>query len=222
MEIKPHSLAVLIDPEKPLQPSLRERVGRVRMCGLDVTCVLLGGSTGGLRDEQVFDEALELGLPVYLFPGNPSQLSGKAQGLLLPLVISGRNAQMLIGQHVQAAREICALNIPVIPMGYMLLDGGRQSSAARTSETQPILQQDRDLIIRTALAGQLTGLKAIYLEAGSGALQPVREDNIRAVRDAVTLPLIVGGGLRSREAVERAWEAGADLVVVGNSLEANL
>lgn len=219
MEIKEHTLAILVDPEKSTTPALRERVGRIRMLGLDVNCVLLGGSTGALTDEHIFDEAHELGLPVILFPGNPSQLSRRAKGMLLPLVISGRNAEMLIGQHVRAAREIRALSIPVIPMGYILLDGGKPSSAARTSETQPISQMDHDLIVRTAMAGEITGLGAIYLEAGSGAVNPVKEEVIRAVRETVGLPIIVGGGLRSREAIEHAWQAGADMVVVGNSLE---
>lgn len=219
MEIKQNSLAILIDPEKGLNPSLRERVGRVRMQGLDVDYVLLGGSTGELMDLTIFDEASALGLPVILFPGNPTQLSSRAKGLLLPLVISGRNAEMLIGEHVRAAREIRALNIPVLPMGYMLLDGGKPSSASRVSETMPISQLDRDLIVRTAIAGELIGLGAIYLEAGSGAVNPVGGDVIRAVREVINLPIIVGGGIRSREAVETAWQSGADLVVIGNALE---
>lgn len=219
MEIKQHSLAILIDPEKSLTPTLRERVGRIRMQGLDVDYVLLGGSTGSLTDLTIFDEADALGLPVILFPGNPTQLSSRARALLLPLVISGRNAEMLIGQHVQAAREIRALNIPVLPLGYMLLDGGKPSSASRVSDTAPISQLDRDLIVRTAMAGEIIGLSAIYLEAGSGAVNPVGTDIIRAVKDVISLPLIVGGGLRSREAVELAWESGADMVVIGNALE---
>lgn len=219
MEIKQHSLAVLIDPEKPLTPTLRERVGRVRMLGLDVDYVLLGGSTGALTDQTIFDEATALGLPVILFPGNPSQLSSRAKGMLLPLVISGRNAEMLIGMHVQAARAIRALNIPVISLGYMLIDGGKPSSVSRVSDTQPISQMDRDLIVRTAMAGEIIGLGAIYLEAGSGAINPVSPEIIRAVRDVINLPLIVGGGLRTRQAVETAWESGADMVVVGNALE---
>lgn len=219
MEIKKHSLAILVDPEKAISPSLRERVGRVRMQGLDVDYVLLGGSTGALTDETIFDDAAALGLPVVLFPGNATQLSARADGMLLPVVISGRNAEMLIGQHVKAAREIRALGVPVLPMGYMLLDGGKLSSAVRMSETTPISQLDRDLIVRTAMAGEILGLKAIYLEAGSGALQPVGAEVIRAVRETIALPLIVGGGLRTREAIEAAWANGADMVVIGNALE---
>lgn len=189
------------------------------MLGLSVDYILLGGSTGALTDLSIFDEAQELGLPVLLFPGNASQLSSRAAGLLLPLVISGRNADALIGFHVAAAREIRALSIPVLALGYILLDGGIISSTMRVSQTNPISQFDRDLILRTAIAGELTGLGALYLEAGSGAPSPVSTDIIRAVRETVSLPLIVGGGIHSREGVEAAWQAGADMVVIGNALE---
>lgn len=212
-------LAILVDPDKPLQPSLAERVARLQQMGLQADMVLLGGSTGVLQDEQVFVQAQRLSLPVWLFPGNAQQLSSRADGLLLPIVLSGRNAEMLIGRHVRAAREIRALSLPVVPLGYVLLDGGRLSSTMRVTETMGIAQSDEDLVVRTAMAGELTGVGAIYLEAGSGALQPVRPSLIRAVREAVELPLFVGGGLRSREMVEQAWQSGADVVVIGNGLE---
>ncbi len=213
------ALAVLVDPEKALIPTLAERVQRVQSLGLSVDCVLLGGSTGSLVDTHVFAEGASLDLPVYLFPGNATQLSPMADALLLPVVISGRNAETLIGRHVAAAPLIRSLQIPVIPMGYMLLDGGHVSSAARNSGTAPISQDDLSLIVNTAIAGQLVGMQCIYLEAGSGAAVPVCEEVIRAVRGAIDLPLIVGGGIRSLEAVKTAWQAGANMVVIGNGLE---
>lgn len=211
-------IAILIDPDKQ-RPSLSERLAKLSALGLSPNLVLLGGSTGVIDSESVFDQARDLGLPVWLFPGNEYQLSPRADRLLLPVLISGRNPQLLIGKHVEAARKIRALDIPVMPMGYILIDGGTIPSVQRVSETEPLLREDIETIVSTAIAGELLGQQAIYLEAGSGALHPVPPKVIAAVRKEINATLIVGGGLRSRQAIEDAFAAGADIVVIGTALE---
>lgn len=211
-------IAILIDPDKQ-RPSLSERLTKLSALGLSPNLVLLGGSTGVIDSESVFDQARDLGLPVWLFPGNEYQLSPRADRLLLPVLISGRNPQLLIGKHVEAARKIRALDIPVMPMGYILIDGGTIPSVQRVSETEPLLREDIETIVSTAIAGELLGQQAIYLEAGSGALHPVPPKVIAAVRKEINATLIVGGGLRSRQAIEDAFAAGADIVVIGTALE---
>ncbi len=211
-------IAILIDPQKQT-PSLTERVAKLKNLGLTPDLVLLGGSTGVLSTEHFFDEAKGLSLPVWLFPGNEEQLSPRADALLLPVVISGRNPEMLIGKHVAAARKIQALHISVIPMGYILIDGGKVTSVQKVSGTTPLNPQDKEAIVATALAGEQLGQKATYLEAGSGAICPVPTDIIQSVREQVSTLLLVGGGIKSREAVLSAFAAGADIVVIGNLLE---
>lgn len=211
-------IAILIDPEKQT-PSLTQRAAKLKDLGLIPEIVLLGGSTGALTSEAVFEEAKKLCLPVWLFPGNESQLSSRADALLLPIVISGRNPDMLIGQHVAAARRIQTLHIPIIPMGYILIDGGNVTSVQKVSQTVPLNPRDMETVVATALAGEQLGQQATYLEAGSGALRPVPAELIKAVREQVKTTLFVGGGLRTKEAIQSAFDAGADIVVVGNVLE---
>lgn len=211
-------IAILIDPEKP-SVSLTERMNKLHSLGFYPNLVLLGGSTGTLDSESVFDEADHWGLPVWLFPGNENQLTARAKGLFLPVLISGRNAEMLIGKHVAAARRIQSLSIPVRPMSYILIDGGKTTSVQRISKTQPLDPKDVETIVSTALAGEQLGHVVTYLEAGSGALHHVPLSVIAAVREAVQTTLIVGGGLRSKEAIEAVLAAGADIVVIGNALE---
>lgn len=211
-------LAILIDPDKPALP-LAQRVEKLRSLGLTPDLVFLGGSTGALTSTAIFDEAAALHLPVWLFPGNVTQLSPRADALLLPIVISGRNAEMLIGRHVAAAQQIQALHIPVYPMGYILVDGGTTSSVQQVSQTRPIPREDVETIVNTALAGEQLGQQYTYLEAGSGAKIPIPAELIAAVRKTVHTQLIVGGGIRTKTLVEQAWQAGADIVVIGNALE---
>ena len=158
-------------------------------------------------------------MPVVLFPGNVSQVTAEADALLFLSLLSGRNAEMLVGQQVRAAEAVKQAAIETIPMGYILVDGGRETAVARVSGTRPIAQESLDEIVHTAMAAEMMGKQLVYLEAGSGALQPVREEVIRAVRAAISCPLIVGGGIRSTEEMQRAYHAGADIVVVGNWLE---
>lgn len=211
-------IAILIDPDKP-SVSLTDRVAKLTRLGFSPDLVLLGGSTGALTSDAVFDEAAALRLPVWLFPGNENQLSSRADRLLLPIVISGRNPEMLIGKHVAAARKVRALRIPVTPMGYILIDGGNMTSVQAESGTTPMNPTDVESVVATAIAGELLGEQAIYLEAGSGALKPVPKEVIQAVRREVKTTLLVGGGLRTKETIDDAFAAGADIVVIGTALE---
>ena len=212
-------LAMLVDPDKPNTSSICERVNKLAQQGLHAQMVLIGGSTGRLTDTKLFEEVRQAGLPTVLFPGNAEQLTEAADALLLPSVISGRNAEMLIGAHVRAAKQIQALDIEVIPMGYILVDGGKESSVSKVSGTQPIPQENIEEIVQTAIAGELLGKQVIYLEAGSGAIVPVQQEVIKAVRQAVRVPLLVGGGIKTKAMAEQAWLSGADIVVIGNGLE---
>ena len=182
--------------------------------------IFVGGSSGGEQTEKVVKQLkAQYDVPVVLFPGNVRQVTSEADALLFLSLLSGRNAEMLVGQQVRAAEAVRQAGIETIPMGYILVDGGIESAVARVSGTQPIAQEAVDEIVQTAMAAEMMGKQVVYLEAGSGALEPVREEVIRAVRAAISCPLIVGGGIRSTEAMQRAYDAGADIVVVGNWLE---
>ena len=157
--------------------------------------------------------------PVVLFPGSVDQVHGEADALLLLSVISGRNPELLIGQHVVAAPRIKALGLETISTGYMLVDSGRTTTALYMSQTLPIPAHKPEIAAATALAGEMLGIQAMYLDGGSGAREPVPEAMIRAVRKAVNVPVIVGGGIRSEAAAQAAWDAGADVVVVGTAFE---
>lgn len=160
-------------------------------------------------------------VPVLLFPGNASQLSPAADALMYLSLISGRNPECLIGQHVQSALQIYHHQLPVIPVGYMLIESGSSTSVQYISNTQPIPRTKIDIAVATALAGQYLGQKAIYLEGGSGAQQAVPVAMISAVKQHLSVPLIVGGGIRTPQAMQEAFKAGADVVVIGNALEEN-
>jgi putative glycerol-1-phosphate prenyltransferase len=158
-------------------------------------------------------------VPVVLFPGSVYQLDGQADGLLLLSLISGRNPEFLIGHHVTVAGRIKRLGLPTVPTGYLLIDGGRPTSVSYMSGTTPIPADKPPIAAATALAGEQLGLKLIYLDAGSGAQNPIPASVIRAVREEVDLPVVVGGGIRSEQAAREALRAGADLIVVGTALE---
>ena len=230
--------AWLVDPEKAEvgpTPSLPTKGGGIIMRHRDGTSItdrdtvgassvnmliFVGGSSGGEQTEKVVKQLkAQYDVPVVLFPGNVRQVTSEADALLFLSLLSGRNAEMLVGQQVRAAEAVRQAGIETIPMGYILVDGGRESAVARVSGTQPIAQEAVDEIVQTAMAAEMMGKQVVYLEAGSGALEPVRSEVIRAVRAAISCPLIVGGGIRSTEAMQRAFDAGADIVVVGNWLE---
>lgn len=212
-------LAILIDPDKQTIESLQALVALANNARVDFFFV--GGS---LLLENRFEQTIETikqhsSIPVVIFPGNSYQVSAKADGLLFLSLLSGRNPEYLIGQQVIAAPLVKEAGLKVIPTAYLLVDGGRISTTSYVTQTVPIPNDKPDIAIATALAGEMLGMKLIYLEAGSGALNSVSPALIRAVKQNVGIPVIVGGGIRSAEQAEGICRAGADLIVVGNVLE---
>lgn len=211
--------AVLVDPDRFTEENLLQLIQRAGVCRVDL--FLVGGS---LLMEDNFEQVIATikkhsEIPVLIFPGNNYQVSAKADALLLLSLISGRNAEYLIGQHVIAAPLIREANLEVIPTGYILIDGGKTSTTSYITQTVPIPHDKPEIAVATAMAGEMLGMKMIYLEAGSGAKNPVSAEMIREVKRNISLPLIVGGGIRSGEMAEEICKAGADIIVVGNVLE---
>lgn len=211
-------LALLVDPDKYSQESLALFVELAKETLPD--CIMVGGSLVAGSVEQVVQYIkLHTNIPVVLFPGNSHQLCNEADALLLLSLLSGRNADFLIGQHVVAAKAIRDSGIESISTGYILIDGGCSTSVEYMSNTKPIPRDKVEIIVATAIAGELIGNRMVYLEAGSGAINPVSKEAIQAVRQAISLPIIVGGGIRTVEQAKDAYLAGADMIVVGNALE---
>lgn len=215
-------LAILVDPDKYSEARLEELLFLASAAGVDY--IFVGGSI--LLEEQ-FGRCMELltaqnNIPVVLFPGSPAQVNGRADAMLLLSLISGRNPELLIGQHVLAAPKIKASRLEVISTGYMLVDGGMPTAVSYISNTQPLPANKPELAACTAMAGEMLGLQCMYLEAGSGAADPVPAVVIKATAKAIDVPLIVGGGIAGYEAAKQAYRAGADIVVVGNAVEQDL
>lgn len=209
-------LAALFDPEKNDAGQLQCFISAVLKARPQF--VFVGGSQlQSSVDEVVIALKQKVNVPIVLFPGNVMQLSAHVDALLMLTLISGRNPDFLIGQQVQAAPIIRRMRVETIATGYILVEGGTCSAVQRVSGTQP-LRTATD-IVATAIAGEMMGQQLIYLEAGSGAAQPISPDIIAQVRAQVSVPLIVGGGMCTPEAVRRAVQAGADIVVVGNHFE---
>jgi phosphoglycerol geranylgeranyltransferase len=182
--------------------------------------ILVGGSIL-YKPIDISITALKLGtkLPVFIFPGNVIQLSDRADGILFLSLISGRNAEFLIGNHVLAAPHLNRSGIEVIPTAYMLIENGSSTSVEYMSDTRPIPAGKPEIAVATAMAGEMLGMKAIYLEAGSGAEHPVGFDMIRAIRRNISLPMIVGGGISSPAIARDVFQEGADMIVVGTAVE---
>jgi phosphoglycerol geranylgeranyltransferase len=213
-------LALLVDPDGA-DSRIAGLEGLITAAGVDY--VFVGGS---LLTDDVFHQTVqrvkeEVSVPVVLFPGSPAQLSDHADALLFLSLISGRNPDLLIGQHVQAASRLSRMRIEVIPTGYMLVDCGIPTTASYISNTPPLPHDKPGIAAMTALAGQYLGLQLMYLDGGSGAQKPVAPEMITAVRSQVQCPLIVGGGIRTADQARAAWAAGADLIVVGTAWEQN-
>lgn len=211
--------AVLIDPDKADDRSLGRTLALAEKSGADL--FLVGGSRvpNGHTETAVKVLKANSKIPVILFPGDNNQLTAAADALLFLTLISGRNPEYLIEQQVAAARWVKEHDMETIPTGYLLIDGGNSSSVGRVTGTAPIAHDADELAARTALAGQLLGLQATYLEAGSGAQQHVSESMVQAVRNEVRGPLFVGGGIRTPEQATAVGRAGADVLVVGNAIE---
>ncbi|MBQ7533029.1 MAG: geranylgeranylglyceryl/heptaprenylglyceryl phosphate synthase [Bacteroidales bacterium] len=212
-------LAVLIDPDKPTDAQILSIVEKAKAA--DVDFFFVGGS---LLVTDSLDHCIKLikancDIPVLIFPGNSLQISKYCDGFLLLSLISGRNPEMLIGRHVIAAPYLKLYGNEIIPTGYMLIDSGKATSVSYMSDTTPIPHDKDDIAMCTAIAGEMLGLKLIYLEAGSGALIPVSTNMISKVKKMIQIPLIVGGGIKTPEMAAEAVRAGADVIVIGTAFE---
>jgi putative glycerol-1-phosphate prenyltransferase len=212
-------LAILMDPDKvvlQILPRVFEKLNTT-----SVTHIFVGGS---IVEENITDTLVKVikeqtNLPVLLFPGDVSQITEKADALLFLSLISGRNPEYLINKQVESVSKLRKTNLDVIPTGYILIESGNKSAVQIVSNTQPIGRDNVQHIIDTAKAGELLGMKLIYLEAGSGALHPINKEIISSVKEEIDIPLIVGGGIRTKEQLNNAFRSGADLVVIGTAFE---
>jgi len=213
-------IAVLIDPDKYNHNSLLKTLEICAKCLVDF--IMVGGSlVSDPLDNLLSVIKKNSPLPIVLFPGSLLQISNKADAILLLSLISGRNPEFLIGNHVIAAPILKKSKLEIIPTGYMLIESGKTTSVQYISNTNPIPPDKLDLAVATAIAGEITGLKTIYLEAGSGAINHVPANMISAVKKNISIPLIVGGGIKNHQQLENIFNAGANIAVIGNSLENN-
>ena len=204
-------LVRLVDPDKFDAATLCD--------GFDFYFV--GGSTASDTTTVVRAIHAACSAPVVLFPGSPAQFTSEADALLFLTLMNSRDPRFLIDRHIESADAIAMSGIESIPMGYILVDGGRESTTQRLTGAQPVSANNTDEAVRLARTAMLLGKRLLYLEAGSGANQPVSQPIIRAVREAVDLPLIVGGGIREPRQMSDAFVAGADIVVIGNHFESH-
>lgn len=214
-------LAVLIDPEKVALKNLPSFFNKIHQS--IATHIFVGGSTDKNNETELVVKNIKslTNLPVILFPGSHEQITNYADGILFLSLISGRNPEFLIEQQIASVETLKKSDLEILPTGYMLIDGGNKTTVQKVSNTKPIAQNNINLIVNTALAGQFSGKKLIYLEAGSGATVPVDASIISSVKTALTIPLIVGGGIRTKQQLENAYNAGADLIVIGTAFEHN-
>jgi phosphoglycerol geranylgeranyltransferase len=220
-KVNKKSLAVLIDPDN-LDFSLLEQKIDLAVKA-DVDYFFLGGS---LIADDCLDKALDIikakcSIPTVIFPGTVQQINGKADAILLLSLISGRNPETLIGNHVAAAPILKASGLEIISTGYMLIDSGRATTASYISNTLPIPHDKAQIAACTAMAGEMLGLKLMFLDGGSGGVNAVSDKMIAATRKAVDCPIIVGGGIKTAQKAKSLYDAGADIVVVGNAFEKN-
>lgn len=213
--------AVLIDPDKPSDDDLKKIAQIATESKVDYFFV--GGSllTNDSLDACIKIIKTNCDIPVVLFPGNALQMSPKADAFLYLSLISGRNPELLIGAHVISAPYLKLSGLEVIPTGYMLIDGGRATTVTYMSNSMPIPADKPDISSCTAMAGEMLGMKLIYMDAGSGAQNHIPLEMVKMVSQSVDIPLIIGGGIRTPELAAGIAKAGADLIVVGNKFESN-
>jgi len=212
-------VVVLIDPEKMDLKNISRFLKKVH--NSIATHIFVGGSTdiNNETENLVLAVKKETNLPIVLFPGDVSQITNKADGILFLSLLSGRNPKYLIDQQIEAAPILKKTSLEIIPTGYILIDGKKETATQKVSNTKPISQENTTLILDTSLAGEFSGKKLIYLEAGSGASEVVSDIIIKQVSKIISVPLIIGGGIRSKKQLEKAFTAGADLVVIGTAFE---
>lgn len=213
------SFAVLIDPDKVNDEKMHHLVELSVNAGIDY--FLVGGSLviSNYLDECVRIVKTNCSLPVILFPGSPSQISRYADSLLYLSLISGRNPELLIGQHVVSAPVIKQSGLEIMSTGYMVIDGGAPTTVSYISNATPLPADKNEIAMCTAMAGEMLGMKLIYMDAGSGAKRPISESMIEKVSNCISVPLIVGGGISDPEKAYLNCKAGADVIVVGNAIE---
>lgn len=214
-------MAVLIDPDKSSDNQLDSLVFNPNFENIDF--LFVGGSlvTDGSMETCLENLKKRTNKPIILFPGSPNQINNQADAILLLSLISGRNPDLLIGRHVESSHRLKKSGLEILPTGYMLIDGGRTTTVSYISGTTPIPQDKPGIAAATALAGEQLGQKLIYLDCGSGASYHASKAIVSAVKNEVDIPVIVGGGIRSRQEAENVFKSGADVVVVGNKLEEN-
>jgi len=214
-------LAVLLDPDDLSQQRLDTIIGHAQQAAVDYFFV--GGSLVMTDKTDVWVRYVkqQCTIPVVLFPGSVFQVTPNADALLFLSLISGRNPELLIGQHVMAAPILRQMSLEIMPTGYLLIDGGQATTVSYISNSSPIPSDKAQIAACTAMAGEMLGLKIMYLDSGSGALRVVPPAMIAAVRKYVQTPIIVGGGIRNPQQAVQSCKAGADLIVVGNAIEKN-
>ena len=215
------SFAVLIDPDKVNKPMLDELTGLCVVAKVDY--LLVGGSLviSNQLDECVQHIKQNCSIPVILFPGSPSQISKYADALLYLSLISGRNPELLIGQHVVSAPFVKQSGLEIMSTGYIVIDGGAPTTVSYISNALPVPSDKNEIAMCTAMAGEMLGMKLIYMDSGSGAKRPIAESMIEAVAKNISSPLIIGGGITDPEKAYLNCKAGADVIVVGNAIEKN-
>jgi phosphoglycerol geranylgeranyltransferase len=213
------SFAVLIDPDKVNKSVLDELIELSVSARVDY--LLVGGSLviSNHLDECVQHIRQNCDIPVILFPGSPNQVSRYANALLYLSLISGRNPELLIGQHVVSAPFVKQSGLEIMPTGYIVIDGGAPTTVSYISNAAPVPSDKNEIAMCTAMAGEMLGMKLIFMDAGSGAKIPIREEMIKAVADQIEVPLIIGGGIIHPEKAYLNCKAGADVIVVGNAIE---
>ncbi len=212
-------LAALLDPDSEDLIALEKKIKLIEKSKVDF--FLVGGSTTWNYNFEKFVGKVKslASKKVIIFPGSAEQISSAADAILFLSLISGKNPRYLIEEQTKAAPLLKNLDIEVISTGYILINGGRKTTVELVSETEPMSQDDIEKVKNTAYAAQLLGMKLVYLECGSGARYPVKDELIREISKNIDIPLVVGGGIKNKEGVERKHNAGADIVVVGNALE---
>jgi phosphoglycerol geranylgeranyltransferase len=212
-------LAILIDPDKVDLKSIISLSKKINQS--PATHIFVGGSSfdGNHLDELILNLKQNTNIPIILFPGNPSQISDKADGILFLTLLSGRNPDYLIEHQVDAVPILKKTNLEIISTGYLLIESGTETAVERVSKTKPLSISNPEYILQTAQAGELLGNKLIYLEAGSGAKNSIPLEIISLISKNIDIPLIVGGGIRSISEIKKAHQAGADLVVIGTAFE---
>ncbi len=212
-------LVVLIDPDKIKFDNVSSFIEKVNKS--IATHIFVGGSTveDYITDALVEEIKRYTKIPVVLFPGDVTQITNKADAILFLSLISGRNPEYLIGKHITSISKLKETTLDIISTGYILIESGTKTAVERVTETEPLLRTNVQYIVDTAKAGELLGMKLIYLEAGSGAKRPVSKEIISKVKKGLNIPLIVGGGIKSKKELEDAYHSGADIVVIGTAFE---